>query len=333
MRWESLANGSRLLLVHCGEQKDYAPEHLTSLITDMLQVLLKQGIRSVTLSLPQLTQQSPDWQLEQMLIQVDAITYQFLDFKQDQSNQHLLESVDFYLPDANRSSIESAKHIAAGVKLARTLANLPSNICTPTYLAAEALALTQEYPSLTTTVLNQADLETLGMGAFLAVAKGSIEPPKLIQIQYHGQKNKSAPIVLAGKGITFDSGGISLKPPSGLEEMKYDMAGAASVLGTLKACAALNLPIHVIGLLACAENMPSGHATRPGDIVKTMSGKTVEIANTDAEGRLVLADTLTYAEQFKPRFVIDIATLTGAVIVALGHEYSGLMTRDEALAE
>ncbi|HEY6610498.1 MAG TPA: leucyl aminopeptidase, partial [Pseudomonas sp.] len=188
-----------------------------------------------------------------------------------------------------------------------------------------------QYKNLEVEVLNEKKLKELGMGAFLAVAQGSEQPPRLIVLNYQGGKKDAQPQVLVGKGITFDTGGISLKPGLGMDEMKYDMCGAASVLGTFRALVELQLPINVVGLLACAENMPSGGATRPGDIVTTMSGQTVEILNTDAEGRLVLCDTLTYAERFKPQAVIDVATLTGACIVALGSHTSGLLGNNDAL--
>ena len=176
------------------------------------------------------------------------------------------------------------------------------------------------------------EIRQMGMGTLLAVAQGSDQPPRLIDIQYKGAGN-TPPIILVGKGITFDSGGLSIKPANAMDEMKYDMSGAASVLGTIKACALLKLPINVIGLIASAENMLSGSAVKPGDIVTSMSGQTVEIINTDAEGRLVLADALTYAERYNPEFVIDIATLTGAIIVAFGTVATGFMTKDDELAK
>ena len=210
---------------------------------------------------------------------------------------------------------------------------MPANICTPTYLGEQAHELAKRHAQVKTKVFDEDDIRALGMGTFLAVTKGSQEPPRFIEIQYHGAPSTQAPIVLVGKGITFDSGGLSLKPADAMPEMKYDMAGAASLIGTINACALLKLPINVVALLACAENMPSGTAVKPGDIVTSMSGQTVEIINTDAEGRLVLADALTYAERFKPEFVVDLATLTGAVIVALGSVHTGMMTNDDALAE
>lgn len=222
--------------------------------------------------------------------------------------------------------------VQSGQNWARDLANRPANVCFPEYLAEQAHALAAEYPELLkVTVINESQMEELGMHAFLAVSKGSDRPGRVITLEYK-INTEQAPVVLVGKGVTFDTGGISLKPGAGMDEMKYDMCGAASVLGTMRALCEAKLPIHVVGAIAAAENMPSARATRPGDIVTSMSGQTVEILNTDAEGRLVLCDTLTYIARFKPELVIDIATLTGACVVALGSVLTGLFTPDDALA-
>jgi leucyl aminopeptidase len=221
---------------------------------------------------------------------------------------------------------------AQGVNMARELANLPGNICTPSYLAEQALQLAQEYPNLTTEVLSEKQMYKLGMHSLLSVSAGSAEEAKLIVIQYQGTTSTAQPHCLVGKGITFDTGGISLKPGAKMDEMKFDMGGAASVLGTVKAIAELGLEINVVAIVAAAENMPSGTATKPGDVVTSMSGQTIEILNTDAEGRLVLCDALTYAERFSPLSVVDIATLTGACVVALGHHATGLYANNDALA-
>ena len=235
-------------------------------------------------------------------------------------------------PDVERATRE-ASAIASGMAFTRDLGNLPPNVCHPTYIAEQAKQMSKAYKGLKVDVLDEKKLRDLGAGAFLAVSQGSDQPGCIIVMQYNGGKKGEQPYALVGKGITFDTGGISLKPGQGMDEMKYDMGGAASVLGTLKAVLELQLPINLVCLLACAENMPSGGATRPGDIVTSMSGQTVEILNTDAEGRLVLCDTLTYAERFKPQAVIDIATLTGACIVALGSNTSGLMGNNDALVK
>ncbi len=220
--------------------------------------------------------------------------------------------------------------IANGVALAKRLGNLPPNVCTPTFLGEQAKKLAKEF-KLGVDVLDRTQIEKLGMGAFLSVTRGSAEPPRLIVVRYNGA-GKAAPIALVGKGITFDSGGISLKPGANMDEMKFDMCGAASVLGTIRAAAEMKLALNLVGVIVACENLPSGTATKPGDIVTSMSGQTIEVLNTDAEGRLILCDALTYVERFKPAAVIDIATLTGACVVALGDVNTGLFTTDEALA-
>ena len=233
---------------------------------------------------------------------------------------------------ALKSAIAQGLAIAEGMALTRDLGNLPANVCNPTYLADTAVKLGKK-TKLKVTVLERADMEKLGMGSLLSVAQGAHTPPKFIVMEHKGGKAKDAPVVLVGKGITFDTGGISLKPGAGMDEMKYDMCGAGTVFGVMKALTELALPINVVGIVPSTENMPGGNATRPGDVVTSMSGQTIEILNTDAEGRLILCDALTYAEKFKPACVIDIATLTGAVIVALGKVPTGLLANDAALAD
>ncbi|RZI81745.1 MAG: leucyl aminopeptidase [Rubrivivax sp.] len=234
---------------------------------------------------------------------------------------------------ALKAGLAQGQAVAEGVALARECGNLPPNYCTPTYLANEAKRLGKEFKHLKAEVLDRPALEKLGMGSFLSVTNGSDEPPKFIILRYEGAGKNQAPIVLVGKGITFDSGGISIKPGAGMDEMKFDMGGAASVLGTFRAVAELKPKVNLIGLIPTCENMPSGSATKPGDVVTSMSGQTIEVLNTDAEGRLILCDALTYAERFKPAAVIDIATLTGACVVALGHVHSGLFSADDELAQ
>ena len=229
------------------------------------------------------------------------------------------------------AGLELGLAVAHGVGLARDLGNLPPNVCTPAYLANEARELARRY-RMKLTVLERADMERLGMRTLLSVAQGSAEPPKLITLEHRGGPTKAKPVVLVGKGITFDTGGISIKPAAEMDEMKFDMCGAASVLGTMKAVGEMRLRLNVVGVIPSTENMPGGRATRPGDIVKSLSGKTVEILNTDAEGRLILCDALTYVERFEPAVVIDIATLTGACVIALGHVASGLFANDDPLA-
>lgn len=246
----------------------------------------------------------------------------------------LLTQIDLIsrTPSLDQAQINLIQAIAQGQNFARDLGNCPGNVCFPEYLAQQAIALAEQYPQLLkVTVLEEAEIAELGMNAFLAVSKGSDRPGRIINLEYRADLEQ-APVVLVGKGITFDTGGISLKPGPGMDEMKYDMCGAASVLGTLRALCEAQLPVHVVGTIAAAENMPSGHATRPGDVVTSMSGQTIEILNTDAEGRLVLCDTLTYVKRFNPTVVVDIATLTGACVVALGKVVSGLFSPDDALA-
>jgi len=232
---------------------------------------------------------------------------------------------------AVQQGLRRGRAVAAGVALARGCANRPGNHCTPTYLAEQARKLGREF-DLKVDVFDRKAIEKLGMGSFLAVAQGSEEPPRFIVLRYEGAAKTQAPLVLVGKGITFDTGGISIKPSAEMDEMKFDMGGAASVLGTLRAVAELKPKINVVGLIPTCENMPDGRSIKPGDVVTSLSGQTIEILNTDAEGRLILCDALTYAERFKPATVVDIATLTGACVIALGHHHSGLFTADEALA-
>ena len=222
--------------------------------------------------------------------------------------------------------------IVSGMALMRDLANQPANVCTPSYLARTAKNLAKDYKKLNVRVLNEAECRRLGMGSFLSVTEGTEQPAAFIVFEYYGAPRSEAPTVLGGKGVTFDTGGISLKPPAAMDEMKFDMSGAASVFGTMKAVLELELPINVVAIVPACENMPSGRATKPGDIVKSMSGQTIEVLNTDAEGRLILCDALTYSRRFKPDVVIDLATLTGACVIALGNHLSGLFSNDDGLA-
>ena len=249
----------------------------------------------------------------------------------EEKSDILLEAVNIYSKNNGASEIQKGVAIANGMALTRELGDLPPNICTPTYIADTAKSIAKTY-GLECEILEESDMESLGMHSLLSVSKGSSQPGKLISLQYSNAGN-DAPIVLVGKGVTFDSGGISLKPGSGMDEMKYDMCGAASVLGTMSAIAEMNLKVNLIVVVPAVENMPAHNASKPGDVVKSMSGQTIEILNTDAEGRLILCDALTYCEKYKPKTVIDIATLTGAVIIALGKHHSGVMSNDQDLAD
>ncbi len=260
--------------------------------------------------------------------------YRFDDFKSDAKARPKL-TLDI-LCDSDNAAVDNSVNqgiaIAKGMKTLRDLGNLPGNVCTPKYLAKTAKRMAKQYDSLSVEILKESDIKKLKMGSLLSVSKGSIEPPRLITLQHQGSDD--APLVFVGKGVTFDTGGISLKPGANMDEMKYDMCGAGAVLGLMKTVAELNLPINVVGVIPSVENMPSDRASKPGDIVTSMSGKTIEILNTDAEGRLILCDALTYAQQqFKPKALVDMATLTGAVIIALGSKASGIMSNDDDLAE
>lgn len=244
----------------------------------------------------------------------------------------LISSGNVTTPAKARASLAAGQSIGTGTNFTRQLVNLPANICTPSYLSKQARSLAKRFATIKTTVLGEKKMAELGMGSLLSVGNGSDQESQLIVMEYSGGKAKQAPYALVGKGITFDTGGISLKPGANMDTMKFDMGGAGAVFGTMQAIAELALPINVVGVVAAAENMPSGRATKPGDVVKSMSGKTIEILNTDAEGRLVLCDALTYVGRYKPVEVVDIATLTGAIIVALGNHATGVFANNDDLA-
>ncbi|ASJ75052.1 leucyl aminopeptidase [Granulosicoccus antarcticus] len=271
---------------------------------------------------------------EQLAIDIVGSSYVFTlhtrsNMPAQASLNEVILSTDKARLEAVSEAVDRGQSTAAGMSVARDLGNLAPNTCTPSYLADQALALADEHENLATTIVSEEEMESLGMGAFLAVSRGSRQPGKLIVMEYQGRPKAGKPIVFIGKGVTFDTGGISIKSSEGMDEMKYDMCGAASVFGVMNAVAMLGLPLNVIGIVAAAENMPDGDACRPGDVVTSMSGQTIEILNTDAEGRLVLCDALTYAERFKPDTVVDMATLTGACIVALGKVASAVLGNDQ----
>ena len=270
---------------------------------------------------------------------VESKSYTY-DAKLNKKNKSInyLKRVTIYIDSKEsttqlRKGLKTGQVIGQGMNVAKDLANLPGNVCTPSYLAISSRSAANKYKKLSCRVFGEKEMKKMGMDCLLSVGNGSAQESKLISMNYQGGKKGDKPYAIVGKGITFDTGGISLKPPATMDEMKFDMCGAASVIGTMQVVAELNLPINLIGVVASAENMPGSKATKPGDVVRTMSGKTVEILNTDAEGRLVLADALTYVERFNPRSVVDIATLTGAVIMALGYSTSGLMSNNESLAK
>lgn len=329
----------RVLLVGVGEGKALTHAQYLSLLHGIADQLHKLKVRDAVLMLDEISVQGrdPAWCAEIAARQLANSAYQSDTLKKDKKSFFLKQLVWHNGDKKNQKPVEQALAtglaIADGMLLARELGNLPGNVCTPAYLATQAQQLARGKKSLTVKVLEEKQMRELKMGSLLSVSAGSDQPAKLVILDYKGGAKNAKPVVLIGKGITFDSGGISLKPGAGMEEMKFDMCGAASVLGVMKTIAALQLPLNVIGMLACAENMPSGRATKPGDIVTSMSGKTIEVINTDAEGRLVLCDALTYAERFDPAAVIDIATLTGACVIALGNHASGLYSNRDALAE
>ncbi|AFJ03626.1 Cytosol aminopeptidase PepA [Methylophaga frappieri] len=329
----------RVLLAGAGEQNkttenDY--NTVTNAVARWLNTSAVQHAVSCLAEIPVSNRQT-DWKVRQAVINTETSQYHYHQTKsQFKPVEKPLENLGFPSTDSEASTLESACQTGAaighGMNLARELGNLPGNVCTPTYLANQALDLGEKYNNLVVDVLEEADMAELGMGSLLSVSRGSRQPAKLITLNYGGGGN-SKPYVLVGKGLTFDAGGISLKPAPGMDEMKYDMCGAASVIGTLQAVAELQLPINVIGVVPSSENLPDGDANKPGDVVTSMSGQTIEILNTDAEGRLILCDALTYSERFDPATVIDIATLTGAIIVALGSNATGLMSNDQNFAD
>jgi leucyl aminopeptidase len=332
-------SAKRVLLVGLGKEADRHDRNLKKVVKAILSTVKSSSLKDISVALDNKASDQEDaYRYARLLAQLTtAELYQYDYTKSKKADPHSIERFTIVMSEADSEDGESglvdATAIANGVNVARDLGNLPGNVCTPTYLADQAQELASEFDAVTCDILDEDEMEKLGMGSLLSVGRGSAEPSRLIVIKYNGGEADEAPHVIVGKGITFDTGGISLKPGAKMDEMKFDMCGAASVMGTMHAVAEMELPINIIGVIASAENMPSSNATKPGDIVTTLSGQTVEILNTDAEGRLVLCDALTYVERFKPKTVVDIATLTGACIVALGHVASGLLTNDEELAD
>jgi leucyl aminopeptidase len=331
----------RVLLLGLGKRAELDSRQYRDCVRAAMRALQATGTKDALLYLAELPVKGRDsgWCISQAVFAAYETAYRFDRLKsKPEKDKKGLHKIQFgMLTEKPGSALESALTqavaIAQGMVLAKDLGNLPGNICTPSYLAQQAVTLAKTHKSIKTTVLEEKDMQKLGMGSLLSVTQGSAEPAKLITLEYHGADKKQKPVVLVGKGITFDSGGISLKPGAEMDEMKYDMCGAASVLGTMQAIAEMGLKLNVVGIIPSSDNMPSGTASKPGDIVTSMSGQTIEILNTDAEGRLVLCDALTYAAKFEPDTVIDIATLTGACIIALGHVASGLYSNQDKLAQ
>ncbi len=275
-----------------------------------------------------------DWRLAQAVFAIDHGNYLYVATKPlKHDSPRPLKKASFQGGPERQAALERGIALGIGTRKARELGNLPPNICTPAYLAEECRAIAKNYDNCSIEVLKTKEMAELGMDALLAVGQGSDNPPRLIVLRYNGASEDQRPYVLVGKGVTFDTGGISLKPREGMDEMKYDMCGAASVIGAFEACARMQLKLNLVTVVAAVENMPDGKAYRPGDVINSMAGKTIEILNTDAEGRLALCDALTYSEQFEPAAIIDVATLTGACVVALGHHASAIMTHSDELAE
>jgi leucyl aminopeptidase len=332
---------ARVLLVGLGTHASFGRKQYRKALASAVQALAKTGVRDalVYLALEVVADLDVQYRARAVAEIVCARLYKIPDLKTSaKPKAPRLTSVSVATADARgeKAAAEGLRlgaAIGSGLALTRDLANLPPNVCTPTYLGSRAQALAKDFPSIKTKVLDEKAIKALKMGAFLAVTQGSDQPPRLIVCEYRGGKKSEAPICLVGKGITFDSGGISLKDPPAMDEMKFDMSGGAAVLGAMRAVAELELPINLVAIVPTCENMPSGGAVKPADIVTTMSGQTVEVLNTDAEGRLILCDAITYSRRFKPAAVIDVATLTGACVIALGNHFSGLMSNNEALAD
>jgi leucyl aminopeptidase len=328
----------RVLVVGLGRQEEFRDKQYREAVAAAVRALNATGSEEAALHLTELPVGRHDaaWKVAHAVTVAREVAYRFTRMKSKNEGsepalRRLALSVDRAAARRAAAGLKQGLAVAEGMSLAKDLGNLPPNVCTPAYLASQARELARRY-RMKVTVLERADMERLGMHTLLSVAQGSAQPPKLVVLEYSGGPKRMKPVALVGKGITFDTGGISLKPAGEMDEMKFDMCGAASVLGTMKAVGEMKLPINVVGIVPTTENMPGGRATRPGDIVKSLSGQTVEILNTDAEGRLILCDALTYAERYKPAAVIDIATLTGACVIALGHVASGLFTNDDAMA-
>jgi leucyl aminopeptidase len=332
---------SRVLLVGCGRASKLDELRLRKIVEHTARALRAAGVEQATSYLAELSPKlDAYWSARHCVEATEHTLYEFEQFKtkKKKSKKPKLRKIQLGFMDrkrasAARSGTRDGQAVAKGVAMARDLGNRPANHCTPSYLADQAQSLQKRHKSITSQILSEAQMRRLGMGALLSVAQGSEQPAKLIVMHYRGGKQADAPYALVGKGVTFDTGGISIKPAEAMDEMKYDMCGAASVFGALIALAELKLPVNVVGVIPATENMPSGTATKPGDIFTSMSGQTVEVLNTDAEGRLILSDALTYVGRFKPRVVIDIATLTGACVIALGQHATGLLSNQQALAD
>jgi len=333
-------DAERVLIIGCGDVEKLDARRFRKIAVHAARAMARCGAGEATSTLASLKVPGRGirWLVKHLIECTEMSRYRYQQGTQDSDddNKPALQSVTWVLPrerDHARAARATAQAtaVAAGMTLARDLGNSPPNVCTPSHIADAAVLLAEEYATLHTSVLDEAAMQELGMGAMLAVSQGSHEPARFIVIEHRQGPDDQAPVVIVGKGVTFDSGGLSIKPAPGLENMRFDMCGAASVLGTFQACAMLDLPINVVGIVVAVENMPGGRAYRPGDVIRSMSGRTIEVLNTDAEGRLALCDALHYAKRYKPDILIDVATLTGACVVALGRHAHGLFSNSRSL--
>ncbi len=329
----------RVLLVGLGKEREFREKEYRRAVGAAVRLLNETGSYEAVVYVTEekVKRREVAWRVEHAVVEAMDAVYRFDRTKsQKEEVRRPLRKLTLSVPQrsdlaAGEKAVARGLAIAHGAALARDLGNTPANVCTPTFLGEQAQELGKTF-GVKVQVLDRGDLEKLGMGAFLAVTDGAEQPPRFIVLEYSGAPKKNKPYVLVGKGVTFDTGGISLKPPQDMDHMKFDMCGAAAVLGTFRALGELEARLNVVGLIPACENMPSGRATRPGDVVTSMSGQTIEILNTDAEGRLILADALTYAERFEPEAVVDVATLTGAMVIALGKVACGVFSNNDALA-
>ncbi|TXK64986.1 leucyl aminopeptidase [Alkalisalibacterium limincola] len=325
---------ARVLVVGLGEAAKFDAGAFRKAVIESVKVAGQTAATSALLTLGEVAVKGQDaaWSITQAVVAADHASYRYTATRSDKNNGSKLAQVSVLGETSHQAALDDGIGIALGVAFARELGNLPPNICNPTFLGEEGQRLAAENPSVSCEVLEREDMEKLGMGALLAVSRGSANPPKIVVLSYTGAGD-AKPYVLVGKGITFDSGGINLKVAGGVEEMKFDMCGAATVMGAFLATVKRKLPINLVTVVAAVENMCDGDAYRPSDVITSMSGKTIEVLNTDAEGRLILCDALTYAQKFEPKAIVDVATLTGACVVALGQHASGLMSKHDDLAD
>ena len=330
-------SADRIVLIGLGKKKDLDWKKFLKSVEAVIGIIKKTSCGDLSICLPEVDDLYNF--SKEAITKIEEMNYRYKTTKNN-SSEDIIELEEINILANKKADLKKINKgishgcaISEGMTLTKDLSNLPGNICTPTYLANQAKILGKGVKNLKVKILEEKHMEELNMGALLSVSQGSREPAKFIVFEYKAGRANAKPVALVGKGITFDSGGISIKPSGSMDEMKYDMCGAASVFGVIKACISMKLPINIIGVIPASENLPDGNATKPGDVVTSMSGQTIEILNTDAEGRLVLCDALTYTEKYKPSAVIDMATLTGACIVALGHQASGLMSNDDNLAQ